>query len=189
MDDIGGEGLFILAAVVIAFINWVSNTLKQKAAQREIERRRARGDLPEEPVHESLEGWPEPDVHPQGGAADANQEIRDFFSALAGGQPAQQQAQPQPQAPPTPVVVAPASTPPPTAKSSWSAPELRTQTLSPSERAALQRLEGAKLQVATHRVSQRGQHPIIKQLRRPGGARDAVIFSEILGEPKGLAES
>jgi hypothetical protein len=187
VDDIGGEGLFILAAVVIAFINWVSNTLKQKAAQREIERRQARGDVPEEPAQESSEGWPEPDVSKQGGAADGNREIRDFFSALAGGQPAQQQ--PQPQAPPEPVAATrPTPTSPPTAQSSWAAPKIKKPTLSASERAALQRLKGGQLQVAGARSKQRSRHSIIEQLRRPGGARDAVVFSEILSKPKGLAE-
>ena len=40
MDDgSGGQGLLIIAIIVITFINWLSQTLKEKAAKKNAKRR------------------------------------------------------------------------------------------------------------------------------------------------------
>ena len=194
MDEFSGEGLFILAAVVIAFVNWLSNTLKQRAAARDAAERRARGELPEE-EHEQHgahddSSWPELDESPapsqRRSVADPNQEIRNFFEALSGGQA----TQPQPQ----PTARVQVQTPPPVPSSqeqppAWSERKVERPQLSAAERAALHRVERQQ-DLATQRGlhARKAKHPVIDLLRKEGGARQAIVLVEILGKPKALAE-
>ena len=200
MNDFNGEGLFILAAIVIAFVNWLSNTLKQRAAKREIERRRAKGELvePRQVEHVEDEGWPQPD-EPVTPHEEANARLRAFFDSLA----------PQETPPPPPpettssrerervtqerervakeraaaqqVVADPLSKP----SARWQAPKVRKPKFSAEEKRALKRLE-ARSSPATSTATR--EHPLIQELLKRGGARDAIIFAEILGKPKALAE-
>ena len=193
MDEFSGEGLFILAAVVIAFVNWLSNTLKQRAAAREAAERRARGELPEE-EHEQHgayddTSWPaldEPQAPARQPAADPNQEIRNFFEALSGGQP----AQPQPQ--PTARVEVPTPPPVPHPESqarSWSERKVERQQLSAAEQAALARVQRQRDLTLQHELHSRGSaHPAMALLRQRGGAQQAIVLAEVLGKPKALAE-
>ncbi len=180
MDGFDGEGLFILAAVVIAFVNWLSNTLKARAARRETERRRARGELPPTETADEEGSWPEPDTAPDiyvPGGADANQEIRDFFAALSG------EAPPQPE--PVPVVEAPLLQREPAPR--WETPPPIEPELSAAERRALDNIQEFPLSPDASR-QRRPVHPIVDMLRSSVGARNAIILAEVLGKPKALAE-
>ena len=179
MEGIGEQGLFIIAALVIAFINWLSATLKKKQASRkEDDPQEAQALHREEEEAQSYidhSSWPSPDGEPNLGATpasspsiieeDPNQNIRDFFAALSGTPPVK--APPVPvteieQAPsvPQPLIELPSNTP------GVSFPANPFAYPKSSRQSSL--------------------HPIIKKLRQEGGAREAFIFSEILGKPKSL---
>lgn len=186
MDD--GEGLFIIAALVIAFINWLSNSLKRKAALREQERRRARGELvEEESVDWGMESddstFPEPDEPVVRESQDPNAEIRAFFEALSGNAP--QQAPPPPQEAPVAVQAQPTPVAVEQAPDHWRAPEVRRGRLSAAEKAALSKVRDG----FSKPQRKRGDNfALIRRLFREGGVRDAVIFAEVLGKPKSLEE-
>ena len=191
MDGFSGEGLFILAAVVIAFVNWLSNTLKQRAAARDAAERRAHGELPEEEheqhgAHDDT-SWPELDETPaptsRRAATDPNQEIRSFFEALSGGQQAQPTTRARVQAPP-PVPSSEQQAP------AWSERKVEQPQLSAIERAALHRVERREDLAIQRKLHDReSKHPLIALLRKEGGARQAIVLAEVLGKPKALAET
>ncbi len=178
MEGIGEQGLFIIAALVIAFINWLSSTLKKKQASQqdptEQEPSQAHRRQADEQAQAYLDddSWPTPDD----GAAqaigpatnpepdDPNREIREFFGALSGTPPVE--------APPVTVIEEELPIQPPPVPEPIPEP--------PSSNA---------YHVVAH-VGSSGRreraHPMIKKLRQEGGARQAFIFSEILGKPKAL---
>jgi len=181
MEGIGEQGLFIIAALVIAFINWLSATLKKKqASQRKEDAPQETQALQREAEEEARSyidhsSWPSPDddsnleASPASSPSiieeDPNQNIRDFFAALSGTPPVK--APPVPvteieQAPsvPQPLIELPSNTP------GVSFPANPFAYPKSSRQSSL--------------------HPIIKKLRQEGGAREAFIFSEILGKPKSL---
>lgn len=179
MED--GQGLMVIAFLVIAFINWLSTTLKEKAAQREIERKRARGEL-EEDTFDWGEEEPQWQQTAEARPAPAQQqpinqkdELRDFFEALAGKTPPRQ---PEP--------VATAQAPSTAARTARQASEIKRVKLSDQEKAALRRFE-ANSTGGMERPAIK-VHPLIEKLRQPGGPRDAVVFAEIFGKPKGMAD-
>jgi len=181
MDD--GQGLLVLAFVVIAFINWVSNTLKERAEQREAAKRRSRNLSESPPPAREQDSWPAPEpTTVSREEADPSQQLRDFFDSLSGNKPKPAE---QPAQKPEPVAKIPA----PRAErvESWKAPEVTQAALSAEELQALDRLNNAK---PRRRRSSRssGGHPLIKKLRTAGGAREAVLLAEVLGQPKGLSE-
>lgn len=181
MDGIGENGLFIIAALVIAFINWLSGTLKKKkAAQRDADEH-SHGNH-HEASEETLsdaghESWPAPDDEqesaplvasaPNPEPDDPNREIREFFAALSGTPPVE--------APPVPVMEVEEQAPPP--------PPTEPVHELPSN-------EGYHVIPHVAGSSRRSsQHPIIKKLLKEGGAREAFIFTQILGKPKALGEN
>ena len=89
MEGEGGQGLLLIAFLVIAFINWVSNSLKERAEQREAAKRRQRQAQSSQERSDGRheEAWPEPEP----AAIDPSQQLRDFFDSLAGNPPAQRQ--------------------------------------------------------------------------------------------------
>jgi hypothetical protein len=179
MEGIGEQGLFIIAALVIAFINWLSSTLKKKQAAQRNEANPEEAQALQRQADEEAQSfidddsWPSPDDDPDGTPSsstvqdDPNQNIREFFAALSGTPPVEappvpvtelQQASP---VPPPPVAL-PGGTPAaPTSATAFALPAARGQS---------------------------GPHPIIRKLRQEGGAREAFIFSEILGKPKSLRQ-
>jgi len=167
MKDNGGEGLFILAAIVIAFINWLSNTLKKKAAARDSARRQMLGDQPPPTPDVESDGWPEPDSWPEPDvhtpATQNSQDIRDFFAALTGGS----SEQPQPEPPYAPTVIHTMEAPP--------------EHVAPARR--------APTRSSAPEIRKKKRHPIIAQLRTSHGARHAILLAEIIGKPKGLADN
>ena len=188
MGDFDGEGLFILAAVVIAFVNWLSNSLKKKAAAREEQKRIARG---EPPAAEEESGWPDAE-QPTIAKSDANSQLHSFFESLAQTAapapppPQEERARPARQIP-APRVEAVAPPPIRSEAASWQAPEVKRAKLSEAERRALANLGGISASRRKKR-SREGAHPLIAKLRESGGAREAIVFAEIIGRPKALAE-
>lgn len=182
MDGIGEQGLFIIAALVIAFINWLSGTLKKKqAAQRgDDEQSQAHlREVTEDPQAQSdHDSWPSPDdgqnSRPQAASnaeqpVDPNRELREFFTALSGSPPVQ--------APPVTVIEETLPIQPPPFTEPAPVPEYP-----PSK--------GHYSVIQTGGSSRRNRiHPIIRKLRREGGAREAFIFSEILCKPKALRKT
>ena len=182
MEGIGEQGLFIIAALVIAFINWLSATLKKKQASRkEDDPQEAQALHREEEEAQSYidhSSWPSPDGEPNLGATpasspsiieeDPNQNIRDFFAALSGSPPVK--------APPVPITELEQSPP---------VPQLPVELPSNTSRAS------SPVTPFSFPTSgnQSSLHPIINKLRQEGGAREAFIFSEILGKPKSLRQS
>ena len=66
MEGIGDQGLFIIAALVIAFINWLSATLKKKQASRKEDDPQDAQALQREADEEAqalidYDSWPSPD--------------------------------------------------------------------------------------------------------------------------------
>ncbi len=181
MEGIGEQGLFIIAALVIDFINWLSSTLKKRqAAQRneaDPEEAQALQRQAEEEAQSFIDddSWPSPDDDPDTGAPssssptvqdDPNQNIREFFAALSGTPPVE--------APPVPVT------------------ELEQTSPVPPPPVALLRTPAVATKATAFSLpisrGQSGPHPIIRKLRQEGGAREAFIFSEILGKPKSLRQ-
>lgn len=169
----------VIAFLVIAFINWLSTTLKEKAAQREIERKRARGEIEEDTIDwgEEEPHWQQPgETQPapaQQQQTNQKDELRDFFEALAGKTPPRQAEA---------VVATPAPTP-----VERRASEVKRVKLTAEEKAALRSYE-ANNTGGVERPAIK-IHPLIQKLRKPGGPRDAVVFAEIFGKPKGMADS
>ena len=179
MDGIGEQGLFIIAALVIAFINWLSGTLKKKQAAQRGDDEQSQAHLREvtedAQVQDDHDDWPSPDDEqnsPPLAAAqpvDPNRELREFFEALSGSPPIQ--------APPVTVIEETLPIQPPPFTETAPVPEYQpskdhyfvSQTGGSSRRSRI--------------------HPIIQKLRREGGAREAFIFSEILGKPKALRKT
>ena len=182
MEGIGEQGLFIIAALVIAFINWLSSTLKKRqAAQRneaDPEEAQALQRQADEEAQSFIDddSWPSPDDDPDTGAPsssspptvqdDPNQNIREFFAALSGTPPVE--------APPVPVTELEQASPVPPP------PVALPRTPVVATKATAFSLPAAR--------GQSGPHPIIRKLRQEGGAREAFIFSEILGKPKSLRQ-
>ena len=184
MEGIGEQGLFIIAALVIAFINWLSATLKKKqASQRKEDAPQETQALQREAEEEARSyidhsSWPSPDddsnleASPASSPSiieeDPNQNIRDFFAALSGSPPVK--------APPVPITELEQSPP---------VPQLPVELPSNTSRAS------SPVTPFSFPTSgnQSSLHPIINKLRQEGGAREAFIFSEILGKPKSLRQS
>ena len=94
MEGIGEQGLFIIAALVIAFINWLSTTLKKKQAaqsgddqQEQVQAHQRQADE-EAQAYLDADSWPSPDGDgevasvgpaPSPQPDDPNREIREFF--------------------------------------------------------------------------------------------------------------
>ena len=183
MEGIGEQGLFIIAALVIAFINWLSTTLKKKQAaqsgddqQEQVQAHQRQADE-EAQAYLDADSWPSPDDDgevasvgpaPSPQPDDPNREIREFFAALSGTPPVE--------APPVPVmeVEEPPPVPLPPVEPVHELPSHEGHHIAPYAAGSRRRS---------------GQHPIIKKLRKEGGAREAFIFSEILGKPKSLRRS
>ena len=180
MDGIGEQGLFIIAALVIAFINWLSGTLKKRKSAQHDSDEHIHGnhrEASEETLsHADHDSWPAPDDEQdlpvadlQQGTNDPNREIREFFSALSGTSPVE--------APPVTVIEEKLPVQPPPI------PEPATIPKSQSSEAYY---------IAPHDADSSRKkriHPIIQKLLKEGGARDAFIFTQILGKPKALGEN
>jgi hypothetical protein len=175
MEGIGEQGLFIIAALVIAFINWLSTTLKKKQAaqsgdeqQEQVQAHQRQADEDAQ-AYLDADSWPSPDDDGEiSQPDDPNREIREFFAALSGTPPVE--------APPVPVMEVEEAPPVPP-------PPVEPVHELPSH---------GGYQIAARVGSSRrrsGQHPIVKKLRKEGGAREAFIFSEILGKPKSLQKT
>ena len=183
MEGIGDQGLFIIAALVIAFINWLSATLKKKQASRKEDDPQDAQALQRDADEEAqalidYDSWPSPDDEPNPEATtasspsiieeDPNQNIRDFFAALSGSPPVK--------APPVPITELEQAPP---------VPQLPVE--SPSNASEV----SSPVTTFSYPTSgnQSSLRPIINKLRQDGGAREAFIFSEILGKPKSLRQS
>ncbi len=189
------ESLIVLAALVIAFVNWLFNQLKEAAARKERERRIANGEEVEddEPDFEVVY-VDQPEAGPAESAGSAGtgtglDALRHYFESLAvppGAQAAEaerarqqgagaRQPQPSPSHPQQQRAATgrPQAPPPP--------------ALSAEERRALQRISKARSSWEV-KPDAKKPHPLIAKLREPGGAKQAIILAEILGRPKALSD-
>lgn len=188
------EGFFVLAVLVITFINWVSDQLKRRAAKK-------RG----EPVEEEdgskyifFEDEAESDQETslgqsesaRGPREDPNEEIRRFFEAISGQAPVVEAPRPEPQfveeTPPPVPKVARAS-----AKAAGQIPEetVKKPELNAEEKAALERYQrminagGIARRAEARAASTDALRDI---LRNKDSVRQAILINEILAKPKGL---
>lgn len=168
------EQLIILLLIgLISLINWIVRKSAEAREQRKLERMRDSGQEPEpEPLHRHE---PEEDDNP-------DDSMRRLIEAL--GLPKESAPPPVPRRqqpltpPPMPkVVVRPPVVP--------SVPLFRAETFAPTPTTvALGPIKPVPTAAATIKAEEIPR--IRKVLSVPGGARDAIILSEVLGLPKAL---
>ena len=173
MGDDGGKPFWIIALIVIAFINWLSETLKKRQAVKRAERDR------QEYIRQKANqpaGRPIEEEDPPLFSEDAEDEVADtslvdFFESLTG-RPVRQAE---------PVAVAP---PPVPIQEVLPAPP----KLSKEQKEALRRYESRDQKKARRHSNGvgSGSKSIHDLLSTPGAARQAFLLKEILDEPKGL---
>lgn len=188
MDDgSGGQGLLIIAIIVITFINWLSQTLKQKAAKKN-------GEIVDESyeqlskANEEAQYGPDQEMSESPSAEGPAQpvDIRELLAAMTGAE-----APEQPR--PVPVITQDQQVPEPELEvidPYYLEPEPEPE---PDPEPAPDASEA--YDVIPDHIEPIGSvrkkiktHPIALKLRSEGGAREAIILSEILGKPKALRD-
>ena len=181
-DGPGGQGLIVIAIIVITFINWLSQTLKQKAAKKN-------GELVDESnekvnvVNEQAQHRPVQDIgeSPASQMPGPEMGIRELLATLSGAE-APEQPRPVPvitQEQQEQEIVQEVQSV--TEVSDWK-PELRTESSGPKDP-----IPKPKLTIRSASKPKK-THPIALKLRSGGGAKEAIILSEILGKPKAFQE-
>lgn len=162
MGDDGQNPFWIIAIIVIAFINWLSESLKKRqgAKRAEQERQEYIRQKANQPVKSN-----EPKFEKPAPQSEAREEIMNFFESLTG-RPSP--AKPKPE--PTPV---PASAPLP--------------VLPPKSPVFNAGKKKETLRRRTRPATRRG-NSIRALLSSPGAARQAFILKEVLDTPKSLQE-
>ncbi len=179
-DGPGGQGLIVIAIIVITFINWLSQTLKEKAAKKN-------GELVDESnekvnvVNEQAQHRPVQDIAESPASQMPGPEIgiRELLATLSGAE-APEQPRPVPiitQEQQEQEIVQEIQSV--TEVSDWE-PELRTELSGPKDP-----IPEPTLTINSARKPKK-THPIALKLRSGGGAKEAIILSEILGKPKAL---
>jgi hypothetical protein len=199
------NGYWLLALLLITFINWVATQLKQRRALKrgepfEVDPEdfapyRDRADREADAVRQA----------PVSKSDNATDEIRDFFAALTG-QPASapppvpaRRPKPAPQAdapPPVPVPV-PVKTVEPAAnaylrrvaaKKDSAADEREKIAVSEAEKEAAARYQRqfGSTDKARQSRSTRRHDSLMNLLKTPGSLRTAFVLREVLGPPKSL---
>ncbi|MDA7605670.1 hypothetical protein N8631_02710 [Verrucomicrobiales bacterium] len=183
-DGDGGQGLLIIAIIVITFINWLSQTLKEKAAKKNgqiLDESHEKVNLVNEEAQQSQNREISESPAPQGPGAEMG--IREFLAAMSG---AESPEQPRP----VPVITQ-------DQQGQEQEPVQQIQSVTevfdwePEQEQKPEVSEPYDLETELPKPIRsvenvRKIHPIILKLRREGGAREAIIFSEILGKPKAL---
>ncbi|MBA71254.1 MAG: hypothetical protein CMO73_01125 [Verrucomicrobiales bacterium] len=186
MDDgSGGQGLLIIAIIVITFINWLSQTLKQKAAKKN-------GEIVDKSyeqlkkANEEAQYGPDQEMSESPSAEGPAQpvDIRELLAAMTGAE-----APEQPR--PVPVITQEQQVPEPELE--VIDPYYLEPEPEPEPEPALGAFEA--YDVTPDHIEPIGSvrkkiktHPIALKLRSEGGAREAIILSEILGKPKALRD-
>ena len=163
------QELLIIAIIVITFLNWLSTKLKERSARK-------KGILPED-EEQQIDSQAPPQIT---GISDVNNEIqeemgfKEFLAALSGNE--------------TPTQVAPIPLPDSNAKP----PPLKSEpaNLEKSSNFDNADISKANASKAVDRLEIRTSsiHPIIRKLRQEGGAKQAIIFAEILRKPIALRQ-
>ena len=188
MED--GQGLLVIAIIFITFINWLSQTLKKKAAKK-------RGEPVEEPAKQSTAATKvaqystdqeisETTIPQRSGP---EMDVRKFLAALSGTEPPQQ---PQP----VPIItqgqeeqehgkVEEVLTV--TESADWE-PEQATEPAWLRDQSPDPDPDPDPDQILHHLKKTKKPHPIVLKLRSEGGAKEAIILSEILGKPKAFTD-
>ena len=178
MED--GQGLIIIAIIFITFINWLSQTLKKKAAKK-------RGEPVEEPAEQenaatkvaqySTDQEISESTIPQ--RSGPEMDVRKFLAALSGTESPQQ---PQP----VPIITQEQEE-----QEQGKVEEVLTVTESADwepEPARLRDQSPDPSQILPFNKKTKKTHPIVLKLRSEGGAKEAIILSEILGKPKAFTD-
>ena len=178
MED--GQGLIIIAIIFITFINWLSQTLKKKAAKK-------RGEPVEEPAEQenaatkvaqySTDQEISESTIPQ--RSGPEMDVRKFLAALSGTESPQQ---PQP----VPIITQEQEE-----QEQGKVEEVLTVTESADwepEPARLRDQSPVPVQILDPNKKIKKTHPIVLKLRSEGGAKEAIILSEILGKPKAFTD-
>ena len=161
--------LLIIAIIVITFLNWLSTKLKERSARK-------KGILPED-EEQQIDSQAPTQIT---GISDVNNEIqeemgfKEFLSALSGNE--------------TPTQVVPIPLPdsnakPPPLKSEPDNIEKTSNYQDTDISIANTSKQLDRLEIRTPSI-----HPIIKKLRQEGGAKEAIIFAEILRKPIALRQ-
>jgi len=179
-DGSGGQELLIIAIIVITFINWLSQTLKAKAAKKN-------GEIVDESheqvnaVNEQAQHGPDQEMSESPAAQGPGQpmDIREILAAMTGAEAPEQ---------PRPVPVM-------TQEQQVLEPELEVfdpyvlePEPEPDQEPEVSEAYGLKPGLAASTRKSRETHPIVLKLRHEGGAKEAIILSEILGKPKALRD-
>ena len=166
------QELLIIAIIVITFINWVSTKLKERSARK----KGITQDLPQE--EPSLQGEPIEQFNKEPGFGTPTQEdlgFKDLIAAITGNEIPQQ---------PEPVLIP-----------SFESEELITETS----------FKDAEETINTEVLSQKNSqdpnffnagknslthsaHPVVRILKKDGGAKEAIILAEVLGKPKSFQQ-
>ncbi len=184
MED--GQGLIIIAIIFITFINWLSQTLKKKAAKK-------RGEPVEEPAEQenaatkvaqySTDQEISESTIPQ--RSGPEMDVRKFLAALSGTESPQQ---PQP----VPIITQEQEE-----QEQGKVEEVLTVTESADWEPEPARLRDQSpvpvpvpdpVQILDPNKKIKKTHPIVLKLRSEGGAKEAIILSEILGKPKAFTD-
>lgn len=180
MED--GQGLIIIAIIFITFINWLSQTLKKKAAKKS-------GEPVEEPAEQanaatkvaqySTDQEISESTIPQ--RSGPEMDVRKFLAALSGTESPQQ---PQP----VPIITQEQEE-----QEQGKVEEVLTVTESADWEPEPARLRDQSpvpdpVQILDPNKKTKKTHPIVLKLRSEGGAKEAIILSEILGKPKAFTD-
>lgn len=186
MDDgSGGQGLIIIAIIVITFINWLSQTLKEKAAKKngEIvgESQGQVNEVKEQAQYSPVQQMSEsPSEQGPGQAMD----IRELLAAMTGAE-----APEQPR--PVPVITQDQQVPEPEPEvfdPYYLEPEPEPEPEPELDASDAYDLAPEHIVPIGSDSKTKKTHPIALKLRSEGGAREAIILSEILGKPKALRD-
>lgn len=194
------NGYWLLALLLITFINWVATQLKQRRARK-------RGESfeidPEDfaPYRDRIEqgaSSAKEEVIARGGKA--TDDIRDFFASLTGQQPAPPKPEPvhPPDSVPPPVPASAATRKAPAVANAYlqRVPAAIGQAVAAKSKIVLS--DAAKAAAAEYQrqfgstdkarsTRSRNRHDsMTRLLREPGSLRTAIILREILGPPKSL---
>ena len=163
------QELLIIAIIVITFLNWLSTKLKERSARK-------KGILPED---EQQQIDPQEDL-PISGISDVNNQIqeemgfKEFLAALSGNELPTQVA---------PIPLPDSNIKPPPLKSEPDNIEKTSNYQDTDISIANTSKPLDRLEIRTPSI-----HPIIKKLRQEGGAKEAIIFAEILRKPIALRQ-
>lgn len=166
------QELLIIAIIVITFINWVSTKLKERSAKK----KGITQDLPQE--ESSLQGEPVEEFNKEPDLGTSSQEdlgFKDLIAAITRNEIPQQ---------PEPLLVPNFESEEIIIEPSFKDADKTTNEELFSETKS----QDPNFSYTGKNSMNHSAHPIVRILKKDGGAREAIILSEVLGKPKSLQQ-